>query len=381
MRWDRLAWALLGIVSYHYALYPLIVLALARWRRMPPEPAPLAGAPPNLSLVIAAFNEEAVIGAKLSNALGLNYPDGRYEIIIVCDGSTDRTATIVSRCSDPRVKCLHEPARRGKASALNRGVAAASGDIVVLSDANNLYSKDALLQLAAVLADPAVGGVSGAKHIVANSQRAASAGDGLYWRYESMIKQAESRLGGTVTADGEIFALWRRLYAPIPPAVVNDDMFLTLRLVEQGYRIAYHPLAVSTEEASITIADDFNVKVRMIVGGFQSLTMDWRAMTCSGWFAVKMISHKVLRWIMPWILLMLFASCLFSLGAPAMRVLLALQLSGYAAAALGYGLRSRPGGRCFYVPYYFCVMNLAAAFGLVRFLSGSQSILWTKARR
>lgn len=370
----------MALVIYHYVGYPLAVIGLARLRSNEP-PAPPAEWP-SIDLVIAAYDEESVIDDKLRNALSLDYPADRLRIYVVTDGSSDRTPDIVGTYAYRGVICLHEPERRGKANALNRAVAAGNGEIVVLSDANNRYSTDSLRILASRFARASIGGVTGAKKVIADADRMASTGDGLYWRYESRIKEAESELGGTVTGDGEIFAVRRRLFAPIPAGVVNDDMYITLRLVASGHQVAYEPRAVASEEGSLTIGEDFAVKVRMIAGGLRGALTDWRVTLCSGWFAVRFISHKLLRWLMPLLLAGILLANLAVLEEPVYQALLAAQLLFYATAFVGWVMQFRGSSALlWYVPFYFVAMNMAAAAGIWRFLRGGQSPLWAKARR
>ena len=376
------AWLGLGAAAYHFIGYPLLVILLAALRgRQQPGRAPTSL--PSVAMVIAAYNEERVIAAKLRNCLQLDYPPELLSIVVVADGSSDSTADRVLAFGHDRVTCLFDPVRRGKGHALNRAVATVQADVVVLSDANNDYSVDAIRLLVASLGQPGVAGVSGAKRIVASRERAASGGDGLYWKYESRIKAAESRLGGTVTADGEIFALRRDAYTPIPPGVVNDDLFLTLRIVERGGAVVYEPRATATEEASLTMIEDYRTKVRMIAGGLQDLRREWRAICSSASFAFKFISHKLLRWTMPLFLtLALAGSAIAASSSSALRLLLVAQLGFYALAIVGWGL-NRMGVRPapVYVPFYFLLMNVAAVAAMVRCFRGGQSTLWTKAAR
>jgi len=369
-----------ALAAWHFAGYPLALFALAALRR---RPAPVSEAPrERVAMIIAAFNEERVIAAKIENALSLDYPPELFSVVVAADGSSDRTADIARSFDDPRVVCLHESARRGKGHALNRAVAATECDVLVLSDANNFYSPDSIRRLVARLREPGVGGATGAKKIVASRERAASGGDGLYWRYESKIKTAESALGGTVTADGEIFALRRESYREIPAHVINDDMYLTFRLVDDKRHVVYEPDAVATEEASITIREDFNTKVRMIAGGMQSMRLELRTIFSSTGFALKFLSHKLLRWIMPLVLLTLLVTSALLAARPPFGALFVAQLAFYALAAGGWLLNarnSRP--TVLYVPFYFVVMNFAAAGGLWRYLRGRHSVLWTKAAR
>lgn len=376
---DALAIVCISVAIYHYLGYPLIVVIISRMR---PTERRIAAQEPSITLVIAAYNEEGVIREKLMNSMELDYPREKLHIVVVADGSTDKTSLIAAEFAACGVRTMFEPRRRGKSHALNRAVATSPAEIVVFSDANNVFSHDALRWLVRVLSQPLVGGVSGTKRIVENASRSASLGDSLFWRYESMIKRAESRLGGTVAADGEIFAIRRELYRPIPPEVINDDAFLTLAIVLQGYAVGYEPFATATEEASISIAEDFRVKVRMVSGGYQFLAMYWRALAGTGWFAFKFASHKILRWLMPLVLLGLLVISMLRSGDWPYASLLMAQGLFYGLAAVGAVVPAiRQASRLVYVPFYFTTMNLAAFVGLVKFLRGRQSVLWSKAAR
>lgn len=375
----------IALVTYNYFVYPVAVIALSRLRPPPrlPELPPAREDWPSVSLVIAAYNEDRVIGAKIGNSLALDYPRDRLEIIVVSDGSDDRTADIVMSFADEGIIGLHNSARRGKSSALNRGVARAVGDIVVFSDANNDFAIDALQLLVRHFADPAVGGVCGIKQIKPAEDRQSTQGDSLYWRYESAIKRAEGRLGSITNADGEIFAVRRRLYRPLDEQIINDDTQITFDLVNQGYRVLYEPAALSYELASPHIRDDFFVKVRMVAGGFQSLTLNARMfLPPRRAFAVAFVSHKVLRWMAPLPLLGLLASSAALSAQPAYAVLFGLQLLVYITAAWGArAIQRGPVPTLVYVPFYFTAMNLAALLGLWRFLVGAQGTHWQKAAR
>jgi len=259
----------------------------------------------------------------------------------------------------------------------------ARGDIVVFSDANNLFNTDALRKLVRHFTDPRVGGVCGLKQIFESADRESAVGDGLYWKYESAIKMAESRLGSITNADGEIFAIRRALYRPLDERLINDDAAITFELVRSRHRVLYEPLARSYEQASITIEDDFNVKVRMVSGGFQTLQYYWRFLVPPrGAFAFAFFSHKILRWTAPELLMAMLASSaiLAATGSTFYMAMLAMQLAFYLLAAAGWLLRKRgPLALPLYVPFYFCAMNTAALFGLYRHLT--RSTQWKKAAR
>lgn len=372
----------IGLVAYHYVLYPAMIIGLARLR--PAQGQAAAGLAPNITLVIAAYNEERVIAAKLHNTLALDYPPGLLEVIVVSDGSTDRTSEITSQFAVQKVISMHQPERRGKTAALNRAVGRASGEIIVFSDANNDFSPNALRELVKYFADRSIGGVCGAKRIKPANERQASMGDSLYWKYESAIKLAEGQVRSITNADGEIFAMRRSLYRPVDEKIINDDAQLTIDIVRQGYRVVYEPAAQSHEYASISIRDDFFVKVRMVAGGFQTVRENWRFLfPPRSWFAFTFLSHKLLRWLIPELLI---ATLLLSILLSAQALYLALVLAQvlfYATALCAYPVVRKGGAlpAMVYVPFYFCAMNLAALWGLHRYASGWQTRHWRKAQR
>lgn len=372
-----------GLLVFHYLAYPAFVIVLAQ---LADERAGVeANAPgavlPSVTVVIAAFNEERVIAGKLDNTLSLDYPADRLRVIVAAHGSSDATVDIARSYESRGVTVLHAPERRGKTAALNRAVEAATSEIIVFSDANNNFNADALRQLVRHFAQPEVGGVCGLKQIYDAVDRESAVGDGLYWRYESAIKIAESRLGSITTADGEIFAIRRALYEPLDESLINDDAAITLDLVRGGHRVLYEPAARSYEHASIRIEDDFNVKVRMVSGGFQTLSRYWRFLVPPrSAFAFAFLSHKVLRWLAPEWLVLMFASSLLLAAQPFFLLMLFAQIGFYLLAWAGWRMRSRGSlPIAIYVPFYFCAMNLAALFGLYRHLT--QSTQWKKAER
>lgn len=378
---ETTALSMLFILVYHHFLYPGFIVWLAKIRKAKPNPDSIHWSP-SVSLLIAAYNEEAVIQEKLNNSCELDYPN-LLEIIVIADGSTDATPRIVADNPDKRVALLFDEARRGKCSALNRGVEVSKGDIVVFSDANNEFSANAIRELVKHFEDSTVGGVTGAKKIRIESERQASVGDNLYWHYESVIKAAESDVLSITGSDGEIFAMRRALFHELDHSVINDDLELTLDLVYNGYKVLYEANAKSYESASLSIRDDFWVKVRIVAGGFQALSRHWRRIfNVTNPFSIMFISHKVIRWIVPELLIVLLVLSALLINYLVFKVLLVLQLLFYGLAIVGWGAVGKfrlP--LIVYVPFYFTAMNLAALFGLFRFLSKSQGVNWRKAAR
>ena len=377
-------WGSFCLLAHHYLIYPAVVLLLAHLKtKKMSYVTPSAPGLPFVSLIIAAYNEEKVIGQKLVNSIAIDYPAELFEVIVVSDGSNDNTASIVEQFSNNGVISMHTPERRGKTAALNRGVPASRGEIVVFSDANNDFNPGAIRALIKNFAEPSVGGVCGIKRIRDAKDRESSEGDSLYWRYESAIKLAESRLGTITNGDGEIFAVRRELYEPMDTAVINDDAELTLNIVKKGYRVLYEPGAESLEFASIEIGDDFYVKVRMVAGGFQTIVRHAAfLLPPRNWFTFAFFSHKMLRLTSPVWLLALLVTSILLIESPLYLMLSIAQLAFYALALFGWAMRKQihlP--TLVYVPFYFSTMNLAALFGLIRHLRQTQNVNWQKARR
>jgi poly-beta-1,6-N-acetyl-D-glucosamine synthase len=371
-------WLAVFLIVFSYVGYPVVMWLLAR---LVPHSVARGPIEPSVSLIIAAYNEEKTIGSKLENSLALRYPQDKLEILVVADGSNDRTAEIVRAYADRGVRLLHEPGRGGKTAALGRGVNACNGSIVLFSDANTVYQPGTIGTIVRSFADPAVGGVSGRKIVLADDQRAATEGEQAYWSYESNLKIWESTVGSIATADGEIFAMRRDLFEAPPRHIVHDDMYLTLRLIEKGYRVVFDPDATSAEHASRSLHDEFHLKVRyaaagyQIMGAFGSMFLPPR----SG-FAWGFIGHKLLRWLVPLFLVAALASSAF-LSGPLYRLAWWLQVSFYGLAAVGYGVSATRSVQLVYFPLYFCTMNVAFFYGLMRAMRGGQSTHWRKAER
>ncbi len=376
-------WLSVIAVGYSYFGYPFLVYGISRFYRRNHNFSEEDSGFPTVSLIIAAYNEARVIEVKILNSLALDYPHEKLEIIVVSDGASDDTPKIVRHYAGEGVISLHQPERQGKTAALNRGVSLSRGEILVFSDANTHYNREAIRKLVRHFADPVVGGVCGRKDIFPEEDRQSSVGDSFYWKYESFLKELESSIGSITGADGEIFSMRRSLYKAIDESVINDDAEITFGIVGAGYRVLYDTEAISQESASITLKDDFYVKVRMVAGGFQTVSRHWHFLLFSFQpFALQFISHKVVRWLVPMFLIVAFITNVFLADLPAYGFLFISQCVFYAGAAVGYW-RIRLGRKAamLYIPLYFTVMNLAALVGLCRFLAGQQSTSWRKAQR
>jgi len=373
-------WSLLALIAYVYAGYPLLLslVGLLGGRR-----AVRSGErSPSVTLIISAYNEADVIARKLANSLALDYPQQQLEVLVVSDCSSDGTDDIVRRCGDSRVRLLRMAERGGKTLGLNAAVEQASGEILVFSDANAMYRPNAVRALVRNFSDERVGAVVG-ESTYAEAEGGADKDESLYWRYEVMIKRLESAIGSVVGGDGAIYAIRKSLYRPMRADALSDFVN-PLQIVQSGHRCIYEPQALSVEKAAGDFDREFRRKVRIV-------NRAWRAMMSMktllnplrfGFFSIQILSHKLLRWCVPLFLLACFAANAALLWSGSWYVLLfGLQLLLYALALLGHLLRARRNlPRLIAVPYYFVIVNLASARGILESYLGKTYTTWTTAR-
>ena len=374
-------WAALFLIVYTYLVYPVLIWLLTVGRRVS-DYAPMAEWP-DLSLIIAAYNEEAVLRAKLENALALDYPSEKLEIIVVSDESSDDTDRIALEFAERGVR-LHRVAERGgKTLAQNAGVALARGEFLVFSDANSMYAPDALKKLLAPFADERIGCVCGELQYANPDDGGAGKGEGAYWSYEQFLKRRESLLSSTLGANGAIYALRRELFEALGSEIISDFV-MPIRVWRQGYKVIYEPKAIATEHSAGSFGDEYGRRRRIISRSLHGLWTQRAVLNpfAHFFFAFQMFSHKVLRWLVPMLLLVaLLANIPLAADGP-YRVLLALQIAFYGLAALGNILPERLGRLFpFYVPAYFCAINLGALLGLVHFLTGRRDRVWQPVGR
>jgi cellulose synthase/poly-beta-1,6-N-acetylglucosamine synthase-like glycosyltransferase len=372
-------WLLAGLTAYVYFGYPLLLKLVHKAR---PRGVATGSIEPRVSLIVSAYNEEATIGAKLENSLALDYPPDKIEVLVVSDASTDGTDAAVQRFADRGVRLIRMAERGGKTLGLNEGVKHAHGEIVVFSDANAMYRRDAIRRLVENFHDATVGAVVG-ESTYSDSETASEASESLYWRYETGIKRLESETGSVVGGDGAIYAIRRSLYAPMRADALSDFVN-PMQIVKAGFRCVYAPGAQSVEKAAENFEKEFRRKVRIV-------NRAWRA-TLSlpellnpmryGFFSIKLISHKLLRWLVPLFLsLLLVINVLLAERGGIYLLALASQLVFYGLAAVGHALRHRPRmPRLIQVPYYFVMVNVASARGIMDALRGETYTTWATAR-
>lgn len=385
-----LFWVSFFILFYSYIGYGILLwiwIKLKRVNAKKQNPA-LPFFEPPVSLIIATYNEQDILEAKIANCFALNYPEDKLQLIFVADGSNDNTVNIIQ--SHPRITLYYEPGRAGKVAAINRIMPLVTSPIVIFSDANTFLNTDCIKEIVKHYADEKVGAVAGEKKVVdiSGKENAAGAGEGLYWKYESYLKRLDSAFYSVVGAAGELFSVRTVLFEPTGNDVLLDDFIISLKIAKKGYRVVYEPLSFAAEAPSHSMREEQKRKIRISAGGFQSMVMlkDLLNIFTYGKLSFQYISHRVLRWaICPFLLpLMLICNILlyyYEAGSLYNYILWA-QCLFYGAALIGwlFSLKNIK-VKLLYVPYYFVFMNLALYIGLARFYNKKQSVLWEKAKR
>lgn len=386
-------WVAVGLLIYTYFGYPLLLFAVTsvvqafrdfsflfrretrRVERRTDEDLP------SVSLVIPAHNEEAVIAAKLENCLSLDYPRDKLEIIVGSDGSDDATSQIVESFADRGIVLAAYDERRGKPSVINDTVARATGEIVVISDATTMIDLEAIRNIVRHFEDPRVGAVNGELRFVSPGE--GHRGEGLYWRYEVMIKFMENRLGVVLGSSGALCAVRRSVYRPIPANCICDDFVITLNVMIDGGRAVYDPEAQSVEETAASVEQESSRRERIGAGNFQALGLTMSLLSpARGWAALCYLSHKIFKWITWAFMLTALVANAVLLRERFYTVLFALQACFYGLAILG-GLRLKIPviSRVARIIHYFVAMHSALFQGFLRFLRGTQEVAWQRQHR
>ncbi len=369
-----LYWSSLGVVGYTYLGYPLGVHLLSRVRSREVRKGQLE---PSVSVVLCAHNEQERVGPKLENLLSLDYPADKLQVVVVSDGSTDGTDEVVRGYDDERVVLERLDERSGKASALNRGVQRARGEIILFCDTRQRIDGRALRELVPLFADPQVGAVSGELIIEGDG------GPGAYWKYEKIIRAAEGRLDSVVGATGALYAIRRHLFQRLPDDCLLDDVFIPMQVVLQGYRVVFQPRARCYDREA-SLSGEFARKARTLAGNFQLMYQLPQLLNPRrNRIFLQFLSHKVLRLACPLALGTLLASnvvlvATLAPGWPVYATTLAGQLAGYAMAAKG-ALQGKKAGRLARLSHTFVVLNAAAVEGLRRYLR--KDFTWTTERK
>jgi len=384
-------WLSFFIVFYSYLGYGALLYFLVSIKRAFTKkisrPSSESHYEPDITLIVSAFNEEGFIQKKIENTFQLSYPPEKLKMIFITDGSTDRTPEIISRF--PQIQLLHEPPRRGKVAAMNRAMKFVSTPYVIFSDANTLLNAGCITEIAKHYADPVVGGVAGEKKVITGSDaRAAGAGEGLYWKYESFLKKLDSEFYSVVGAAGELFSLRTDLFEQAEENIIIEDFVLSLKICMKGYVIRYEPGSFAMEDSSLSMKEEEKRKIRICAGAFQAMVI------LKGLFNIfkypslsfQFISHRILRWTLCplCLVLLLITNMLIAIlnGSMVYQAFLILQILFYSCALLGWFYANKNIKiKSLYIPYYFFFMNISVFLGFKRFITKKQTVLWEKAAR
>ena len=389
-----LFWGLLFIVFYAYLGYGVCLFILVKIKRCFQHsalPSYDESNMPDVVFIVAAYNEEDYIEEKIKNCLQFDYPKEKIEFWFVTDGSSDRTALLVEKfpiLPGQTVKLFHSPARKGKIAAVERVMAFVQAPITIFTDANTDVNAQAIKNIVRHYADPKVGAVAGEKRIaLGETGDATGAGEGIYWKYESLLKKWDSELYSTIGAAGELFSIRTELYHHVPPDTLIEDFVMTMGIAMRGYKIVYEPDAYAVESSSASISEELKRKIRIAAGALQA-TLRLRGLLNPfryGVLTFQYISHRVLRWTLaPLALPIIFLLNIYlaSNGHIVYKTLMVCQICFYLFAMLGYIFeRKQLKIKAFFVPYYFCMMNYAMYRGFFRLAGGRQSVVWEKAKR
>ena len=386
-------WASLFVIFYSYIGYGIILYILVKIKRIRAASAVRPGTVkpedlPEVTLFITAYNEKEIIPGKIANSKSLNYPPEKIKHIWITDGSNDGSPELLG--SFEGIEVYHKPERKGKIAAMNRGMQFVNTPIVVFSDANTFLGEDSILRIVSLFMDPHVGCVSGEKRIFnAVSDSASGSGEGIYWKYESLLKKWDSELYSVVGAAGELFAIRTSLWQEVEPDTLLDDFVISLRVAMRGYTIKYDPEAYAIETASANTKEELKRKIRISAGGIQSVIRLKALLNIFkyGLLSFQFISHRVLRWMVsPFLLLLIIPVNYWLFLTASSAGIYAFfwygQVIFYLLILLGWLLRARQTRlKALFVPFYFFMMNYSVYLGLIRYLKRSQSVVWDKAQR
>lgn len=375
-------WLSIIIIFYAYIGFPLVLAIFGALRNRKVHKECIT---PSVSLIIAAYNEEDGIAKKLDNSLQLEYPPDQLEIIVVSDGSDDRTESIVKGYADRGIKLMCLP-RRGKIFALADAVSISNSEILVFSDANTHYHRGSILSLVSNFADPEVGGVCGNQvHTDRLNNDNTADGEKLYWSYDKWLKKMETLTGSIVSADGAIYAIRRELFRFPESTAVTDDFAISTGVITQGYRLVFESDALAAEDAMSGVKEEFGRKVRIMNRGLRGVCLRKNLLNPFnyGFYSLVLFSHKLLRRLVPLFLLSLFAASLFlSRENQSYFYILMAQILFYAWAGISYMLRNTQVGKLkiFYIPFFYCLANAASLVAIIKLLSGTRIERWQPQR-
>lgn len=373
-------WLTIGIIFYTYFGYPFLILFLSLFIH---HQIHQQESEPKVTFLITAYNEEKNIAGKLENTLSLDYPKEKLEIIVASDASEDRTEQIVKDFSARGVILNRVEGRVGKTETQNQTVKMAHGDIIIFSDATTKYKKDAIRKIVRNYNDPSIGAVSGRYEYVNPTGAPVGLGTILFWKYENSVKGRQTRIKTVTGCCGCIYSVRKSLYEPLPRDIISD-LVEPLKILEKGYRIAFEPEAVAYEETTESPGEEFSMRVRVISRGMHGL---WYMRNLFnpmkyGFISFQLFSHKVLRWMIPFLLLSLLITNLFLVSHPFYALLLGAQVLFYIGAMGGF-LLEKMGKKIklLALPVYYCVVNAASATAFFRTIFGKKAIVWETVRK
>ena len=385
-------WICLFLVFYTYLGYGMLLWLLVKIKHAVKGRAARPVLPPDdmlpeVTFMVCAFNEQDVVDMKMADIRNLDYPKDKLRVVWVTDGSTDNTNSLLANY--PEVQVIYTPERKGKTAALNHGLSMVKTEFTVMTDANTLVNTQAIREIVQCFQDPRVACVAGEKRVMARyGGQVAAEGEGMYWKYESTLKRLDSQLYSAMGAAGELNAIRTHLYEPMPESALLDDFVMSMRMVDNGYKIAYSPEAYAMEYGSADLNEESKRKRRIAAGGLQSIWWLRKMMNPlrNPVVAFQFVSHRVLRWsITPIALLALIPlnTVLVMMKAGTVyNVIWMLQILFYLAAFIAW-LMERNGrkNKLLYVPYYFLFMNLNVFKGMKYLRSHQSSGAWEKAKR
>ncbi len=374
------------LLSYIYLGYPLSLYSLSLFKKY--NIIYLVGYLPSVSIIIAAYNEEKVIEDKIKNTLELDYPKEKLEIIVFSDFSKDNTDDIVKRYEKVGVKLLRIEGRKGKTFCQNRAVEHAKGEIILFSDANSMYERDAVRKLVRNFADEKVGCVSGELKYINSANQKDENSEGFYWKYEKMIKRLESKVSSLVGANGAIYAVRKKLYAPLEDFAISD-FAEPLMILIKGFRTVYEPEAIAIEKNNDSFRDSYRRRVRIVTRTFNNIINSSEILELFnpikyGWYSIQLISHKFLRWFTGlYMFIFLLLNIILVNESWVYAIILILQLLFYLVAFLGYLDQKYSQKReviLLNIIFYFCISNIAMLNGIINALSKNKIITWDTKR-
>jgi len=377
MKIKYIFWFAAALVGYSYLGYPVWLWLRSWWS---PRPVRRGSATPAVSAVMVVRNEEAVIARKLENLLTLDYPQAKLDVVVVSDGSSDRTPAILAGYArDSRVRTLMKQVSQGKAAGLNDAIKLATGEVLLFTDARQQIEPGALRLLIENFADPDVGAASGELMLGDPTSGETGKGTGLYWRIEKKIRERESASGSVAGATGAIYCARRSLLdaSPLPEGAILDDVLLPMQIVRKGSRVIFDSRARAWDLPDLGEGREFSRKVRTLSGNYQILQLAPWLLSSENAIRFEFVSHKLLRLVVPFALLALLIASMF-LPQPLYRAALGVQLAFYALslAALA-GVKLGPLSRIADPARTFVILNCAAMVAFINFATGRKAV-WVR---